>query len=172
MTSFRRVRSKFVPPSSQEVARTEEATTEEGLGGAAPPTLAKRRRKRAEAPVMRASLLGIQRKDVASVPTEVWNRFQSILRDSLRSACKVIGAAYDQGIEASLGDLVGSVLPSVAHSVGVALIESVLEGERGSYGTWLECPPCATRTLKLQGYKPRAIRTVVGTVTIRRARYL
>jgi hypothetical protein len=130
-----------------------------------------RRRQSSQAPVMQAQICGVSREQFPGLPNELWNRLVGTFRAGVINTCRELEAVFVKGSEDKLVNLLDTGLPQVLNHLGCEVAETLLEECRESWGTWLRCPTCEQRSLKLQGYRSRSFLTRQGRVSARRAYY-
>lgn len=115
-------------------------------------------------------VLGIELKRFKSLPTEIWNHVVASLRETLRGLADTLDVAYQEGMEDRLLELLEQKIPEKVYAFGREAMESVLNHERGSYGSRIRCDQCDGE-LRLQGLISRKALTRLGPVQFRRAYY-
>lgn len=130
-----------------------------------------RRHRRPSAPVLHGEVLGVHRKDFASVPSEVWNHLVAALRETLADLAGSLDQAYAHGFETNVGEVLDKGVPAAVQRLGRDVLQSLLCHERCFFGSRLQCNVCNDGRLEYQGDKPRTIVTRLGSIRLSRAYY-
>lgn len=127
-------------------------------------------RKSCTAKVLRPDVAGIRQESFAHVPVALWNQLTAATADYLRSVAGRLEAAYAQGVEQEIGELLDVILPDAALALGRATMEAVAAEERGFHGSNIPCHACE-KCLEYQGDVAKTVKTRIGDITLNRAYY-
>lgn len=113
---------------------------------------------------------GVRARHYDALPTSLWNEVTSLIGSTLRESARTLNQAFKHGAEPHLQDLIQNFIPELVHALGRGLIESILNQERGFYGSCIRCPECG-QVLHFQGYIERGAKTKLGPIRFKRAYY-
>lgn len=129
------------------------------------------RRSRASAPVLLAAPEALEAAR-SSLPPNLKATVEALGRGIIRSLETILESAYAAEPGAPIARLLERDIPDWANATGRAAMEALLVHERGFLGTTLACSHCKTGMLKLEGDRPRTIRTKCGGVRTKRSYYV
>ena len=104
------------------------------------------------------------------VPVELLKQLTEATASFMRTVGAQLEAAYAQGIETKMVDLLDDALPDAALALGRATLESLACQERGFLGTTMHCHICSG-CLEYQGDVSKTLKTRIGNISPRRAYY-
>ena len=104
------------------------------------------------------------------IPVELWKQLTEATALFMRTLGAELEAAYTQGIEAEMVNLLDEALPDAALALGRATMEALATQERGFHGTTIYCHACCG-CLEYQGDVKKTLKTRIGNISPRRAYY-
>lgn len=120
--------------------------------------------------VIQSSFLGITRESFPHITNAVWNSLVSVFRENFGSLLKVLDAASRHSDVDVLGVL-ESDIPRSVYQLGCQLSESFLMEHTGHQGNTICCSSCDKRTLRFKEYRTIKVKSLLGDIEIKRARY-
>ena len=152
--------------SVYQKSRLEEVDSKQAI-----PVVPRTRRAARPVPVIREEVLGVKYARFKDLPSEVWNHVVNAFEDCFKALCGNLSDAYASGLEGQLDDLLDKQIPETVYKLGRELMVTVLQRERGFFGTVLRCDRCENAGLRYENEPERTIVTRLGAVKIRRAYY-
>ena len=129
------------------------------------------RKSRAGAPALSAAPEALEATR-SSLPSNLKASVEALGRGIIRALERVLESAYAAEPRPPIARLLERDIPDWANATGRAAMEALLVHERGFLGTTLACSHCKTGMLKLEGDRPRTIRTKCGGIRTKRSYYV
>lgn len=104
------------------------------------------------------------------IPSKLWKQLNAVTSSFLATIGSQLEAAYADGVETKMVDLMDEALPDAALALGRATMEALAAQERGFRGSTIHCHICAG-TLEYQGDVSKTLKTRIGDIRPKRSYY-